>query len=146
MTASTTGRTKRSTTALSMFTTTISTTAAGRPKALVVATANTGEPCPCVRCDRAFYETPNGGAVFSTSSIAWAGALAHNGYQNNVSRITANIVRCCLNLAPFCALGLAEARAVLPCTRTPSPSQTGAAKRCTASDPSGPLAQSAGCQ
>jgi N,N-dimethylformamidase len=38
--------------------------------------ANTGETCPFVRCDMVFYETPNGGAVFSTSSIAWAGALA----------------------------------------------------------------------
>ena len=33
-----------------------------------------------------------GGGVFSTSSIAWPGALAHNNYQNNVSRITKNVL------------------------------------------------------
>jgi N,N-dimethylformamidase len=31
-----------------------------------------GETCPLVRSDMVFYETPNGGAVFSVSSIAWA--------------------------------------------------------------------------
>ena len=39
-----------------------------------------------------FYETPNGGGVFSTSSIAWPGSLAHNDYRNNVSRITKNVL------------------------------------------------------
>lgn len=91
------------------------------PHALVVATATdfsssyhwmkeelththsaiTGETCPLVRCDMVFYETPNGGAVFSTSSIAWAGALSHNGYANNVARITANVIRRFLDPAPF---------------------------------------------
>jgi N,N-dimethylformamidase len=60
-----------------------------------------GETCPLVRCDMVFYETPRGGAVFSTSSIAWAGALAHNGYDNNVSRITENVVRRFINPKPF---------------------------------------------
>ena len=63
--------------------------------------ANTGETCPFVRCDMVFYETPNGGAVFSTSSIAWAGALAHNNYHNNVSRITENVIRRFLDPTPF---------------------------------------------
>lgn len=63
--------------------------------------AITGEVCPLVRCDMVFYETPNGGAVFSTSSIAWAGALSHNDYDNNVSRITANVVRRFLDPAPL---------------------------------------------
>jgi len=63
--------------------------------------ANTGETCPLVRCDMVFYETPHGGAVFSTSSIAWAGALSHNGYDNNVSRITENVLRRFLDLTPF---------------------------------------------
>ena len=40
-----------------------------------------------------FYETPNGGGVFSVGSITWCGALAHRGYDNNVSRITANVLR-----------------------------------------------------
>jgi len=63
--------------------------------------ANTGDTCPFVRCDMVFYETPNGGAVFSTSSIAWAGALAHHAYQNNVSRITENVIRRFLDPTPF---------------------------------------------
>lgn len=63
--------------------------------------ANTGETCPFVRCDMVFYETLNGGAVFSTSSIAWAGALSHNNYHNNVSRLTENVVRRFLDPTPF---------------------------------------------
>jgi len=60
-----------------------------------------GETCPMVRCDMVFFETPNGGAVFSTSSISWAGALAHGNYKNNVSRITANVVKRFLDAKPF---------------------------------------------
>lgn len=91
------------------------------PHALVVATATeftstyhwmkeelshthsaiTGTTCPHVRSDMVFYETPNGGAVFAVSSIAWAGALAHRGYDNNVSRITGNVVRRFVDPAPF---------------------------------------------
>ncbi|MFP6744350.1 MAG: N,N-dimethylformamidase beta subunit family domain-containing protein [Alphaproteobacteria bacterium] len=63
--------------------------------------AITGETCPFVRADMVFYETLNGGAVFSTSSIAWAGSLAHNGYDNNVSRITENVIRRFLDPAPL---------------------------------------------
>ena len=48
-----------------------------------------------------FYETPGGGAVFSTSSIAWAGALSHNEYDNNVSTITRNVVERFLDPEPF---------------------------------------------
>ncbi len=46
-----------------------------------------------VRSDLTFYEHPGGGAVFSTGSIAWAGSLSHNGYRNNVARITENVLR-----------------------------------------------------
>ena len=63
--------------------------------------ANTGDTCPFVRCDMVFYETLHGGAVFSTSSIAWAGALSHNNYHNNVSRLTENVVRRFLDPTPF---------------------------------------------
>ena len=48
-----------------------------------------------------FFETASGGAVFSTGSIAWAGSLSHEGYDNNVSRITANVLRRFLDPAPF---------------------------------------------
>ncbi len=46
-----------------------------------------------MRADMVFFETPNGGAVFSVGSIAYIGALSHNGYVNDVSRITENVVR-----------------------------------------------------
>jgi N,N-dimethylformamidase len=47
---------------------------------------------PLVRADMVFYETPAGGAVFSTSSIAWSGSLSYNDYDNNVARITGNVL------------------------------------------------------
>ena len=46
-----------------------------------------------VRADMVYFEYPKGGAVFSASSIAWCGALSHNQYDNNVSRITDNVLR-----------------------------------------------------
>ncbi len=51
-----------------------------------------GENCPFVVCDMVYYEMPFGGAVFSVSSIAFAGSLAHNNYNNNVSRLLENVV------------------------------------------------------
>ena len=46
-----------------------------------------------VRADMVYFETQNGGAVFSVSSINWFGSLSHNSYDNNVSRITENVLR-----------------------------------------------------
>ena len=46
-----------------------------------------------VKADMAYLEYPNGGAVFSASSIAWGGSLSFNDYDNNVSRITENVLR-----------------------------------------------------
>ncbi|MCS6925707.1 MAG: LamG domain-containing protein [Candidatus Binatia bacterium] len=54
-----------------------------------------------VRADMVFFETPNGGAVWSAGSIAWAGSLSHNKYNNNVSRITHNVLRRFLDPTPF---------------------------------------------
>ena len=48
---------------------------------------------PRVRADMTFFETPNGGAVFSVGSICWCGALSWNDYDNGVSRITENVLR-----------------------------------------------------
>lgn len=45
-----------------------------------------------VRADLAFAELPGGGAVFSVSSISWCGSLSYNNYDNNVSRITTNVL------------------------------------------------------
>ena len=54
-----------------------------------------------VRADMVFFETPGGGAVWSTGSIAWATSLAVNGFENNVSRITENVLRRFLDPRPF---------------------------------------------
>lgn len=58
-------------------------------------------PDPYVRSDIVFYETPSGGAVFSVGSISWFGALARDGYDNDVARITENVVRRFAEPAPF---------------------------------------------
>jgi len=54
-----------------------------------------------VRADMVFYETPNGGAVWAASSIAWAGSLSHNNYNNNVARITGNVLKRFVDPKPF---------------------------------------------
>jgi N,N-dimethylformamidase len=46
-----------------------------------------------VRADMVYFETGAGGAVFSTGAITWCGSLSHNGYDNNVARITGNVLR-----------------------------------------------------
>jgi N,N-dimethylformamidase len=51
-----------------------------------------GTEHPNVRADLTYFEASGGGAVFATSSIAWSGALSHAGYENNVSRITGNVL------------------------------------------------------
>lgn len=51
-----------------------------------------GTEHPNVRADLTYVEAAGGGAVFSTSSIAWAGSLSHADYENNVSRITGNVL------------------------------------------------------
>lgn len=56
---------------------------------------------PLVRADMVFFETPAGGAVFSVGSIAWFGALARNDYDNDVARITANVLRRFVDAEPF---------------------------------------------
>ncbi len=56
---------------------------------------------PNVRADMVFFECPEGGAVFSTGSIAWVSSLAHDGYANNVAQITANVLRRFLDPTPF---------------------------------------------
>jgi N,N-dimethylformamidase len=58
-------------------------------------------PDPLVRSDIVYFEYPNGGAVFSVGSISWFGSLSHEGYQNNVSRITENVLRRFVSDAPL---------------------------------------------
>ncbi|HEY8544850.1 MAG TPA: N,N-dimethylformamidase beta subunit family domain-containing protein [Acidimicrobiales bacterium] len=56
---------------------------------------------PRLRADLTFFETAAGGAVFSTGSVAWAGCLPHAGYDNNVARLTTNVLRRFLDPEPF---------------------------------------------
>jgi N,N-dimethylformamidase len=51
-----------------------------------------GSRQPLVRADMVYVPYPNGGAVFSAGSISYAGCLSHNGYDNNISRITSNVL------------------------------------------------------
>ena len=64
-----------------------------------------GVQSPLVRADMTFFETPGGGAVFSVGSIAWGASLPHNGYDNNVSRISATVIGRFLSESPFDAPG-----------------------------------------
>lgn len=56
---------------------------------------------PMIRADMAFFETPQGGAVFSVGSMAWVGALSYNHYNNDIARITENVLRRFMDDAPF---------------------------------------------
>ena len=60
-----------------------------------------GTEADIIRSDMVFFETPNGGAVFSTGSIAWAGSMAWKGYDNHVAAITSNVLGRFLNPEPF---------------------------------------------
>jgi len=54
-----------------------------------------------VRADLVFFPTAGGGAVFSTGSIAYSCALTCNDYENNVSRLTLNVLQRFLDPRPF---------------------------------------------
>jgi N,N-dimethylformamidase len=60
-----------------------------------------GVESPKVRADMVFFETPRGGAVFSVGSINWLSSLAWNRFDNNVARVTENVLRRFLDSAPF---------------------------------------------
>jgi N,N-dimethylformamidase len=45
-----------------------------------------------VRSDIVIFGRPGGGAVFAVGSIAWSTAMTHKGGDNDVSRITANVL------------------------------------------------------
>ncbi|MFO1036275.1 MAG: DUF6605 domain-containing protein [Geminicoccaceae bacterium] len=60
-----------------------------------------GTQTDLIRADLVFFETVGGGAVFSTGSIAWAGAMAWNGYNNEVARMTGNVLRRFASREPF---------------------------------------------
>ena len=51
-----------------------------------------GTKDPEVRADMTLFTHPSGGAVFSTGSIAWCSSLSWNHYDNDVSRLTRNVL------------------------------------------------------
>jgi N,N-dimethylformamidase len=38
-----------------------------------------------------YFETPSGGAVFSTGSITFCGSLPFNDFNNNISTLLSNV-------------------------------------------------------
>jgi N,N-dimethylformamidase len=54
-----------------------------------------------IHADLTFFETPQGGAVFSTGSIAYAGSLSWNSFDNNIARLTTNVLRRFTDETPF---------------------------------------------
>lgn len=54
-----------------------------------------------IRADLVFFETANGGAVFSVGSIAWSGSLGWNGYANNVAAVSRNVLTRFRDPEPF---------------------------------------------
>jgi N,N-dimethylformamidase len=60
----------------------------------------TGPTSPRVRADLTYMSYPNGGAVFSVGSCNWCASLSHNDYDNNVARITSNVLSAMLEEAP----------------------------------------------
>ncbi|KAF5005103.1 hypothetical protein FDECE_8423 [Fusarium decemcellulare] len=53
----------------------------------------TGTNCDKIRSDMVIYETNEGGSVFSVGSINWYCSLGWNKYENNVARLTWNVVK-----------------------------------------------------
>ena len=61
-----------------------------------------GEPAEkLIRADLTFFETPGGGAVFSTGSITFCGSLPSDNFDNDVSRLLGNVVDRFLDPRPF---------------------------------------------
>ena len=56
---------------------------------------------PWARADVVFFETPNGGAVFSTGSICWISSSLDRDFNNDIARITSNVIRRFLDPKPF---------------------------------------------
>jgi N,N-dimethylformamidase len=60
-----------------------------------------GDENPMVRADMIYYKTANDGATWAPGSLTWCGSLSHNDYDNNVSRITENVLRGFLKDGPL---------------------------------------------
>ncbi|MCU1491561.1 MAG: subunit beta of N,N-dimethylformamidase [Acidimicrobiaceae bacterium] len=60
-----------------------------------------GTKQPLVRADLTMTPYVSGGCVFSVGAITWLGALAASSYDNDVARLTANVLRRFLSPAPL---------------------------------------------
>jgi N,N-dimethylformamidase len=60
---------------------------------------------PWAQADIVFFETPNGGAMFSTGSITWISSTLENDFDNDIATITRNVVDRFLDPAPFAVPG-----------------------------------------
>lgn len=60
------------------------------------------------KADIVFFETTNGGAMFSTGSITWMSSTPENNFDNDVARITLNVINRFLDPAPFQAISEEE--------------------------------------
>lgn len=58
--------------------------------------------------DVVFFETANGGAVFSAGAITWMSSTPENGYDNDVAQITRNVINRFLDPTPFPPIPVAE--------------------------------------
>lgn len=54
-----------------------------------------------IHADVVFFETPNGGAMFATGSMSWCGCFRQNNYDNDVLRITENVLKRFTDPSPF---------------------------------------------
>ena len=54
-----------------------------------------------IRADIVFFETPSGGAVFSVGSIAWCGSFSVNNYDNNIKKLSDNVLHRFMDPALF---------------------------------------------
>jgi N,N-dimethylformamidase len=57
-----------------------------------VMTVTGDRPEALIRAEIVYFETIAGGAVFSTGSITFCGALSHNNYGNSVSPLLENVL------------------------------------------------------
>lgn len=69
---------------------------------------------PFVRSDLVYFEYPKGGAVFSAGSISWLGSLSYSRHNNNVSRITDNVLSRFASDNPFPAVHADKALQTAP--------------------------------
>jgi N,N-dimethylformamidase len=72
---------------------------------------------PWADADLLFFETPKGGAMFSTGSITWISSTLENNFDNDVAVITRNVIKRFLDVRPFPPVGQEE---VDPLDRVPS--------------------------